>query len=225
MNAEVFPIVDEILREHKQKAIYSTSLLPDPVTCRDKFVSNEAAWKGVKIRTAGRWQSETIQNWGGSPVFMPLGDLYIALQRGTVDCTLLVYNLLQSFKITEVAKYVTRADHSVNYLVLTMNLGVWSKLSPADQHILLAAGRETERHQFDLMDRDMKRAIGEMKASRVKFCTPNQAELDRLVAKAQIWDKVRQAAGPRGNRIVDVLQKYRDQVRRGPTDTLESTGC
>ena len=71
----------------------------------------------------------------------------------------------------------------------------------------------------------MKRVIGEMKASRVKFCTPNQAEFDRLVAKAQIWDKVRQAAGPRGNRIVDVLQKYRDQVRRGPTDTLESTGC
>ena len=225
MNAEVFPIVDEILREHNQKAIYSASLLPDPVTCRDKFVSNEAAWKGVKIRTAGRWQSETVQNWGGSPVFMPLGDLYIALQRGTVDCTLLVYNLLQSFKITEVAKYVTRADHSINYLVLTMNLGVWNKLSPAEQQILLAAGRETERHQFDLMERDMKRVIGEMKASRVKFCTPNQAEFDRLVAKAQIWDKVRQAMGPRGNRIVDVLQKYRDQVRRGSMDTLESTGC
>jgi TRAP-type C4-dicarboxylate transport system substrate-binding protein len=225
MNAEVFPIVDEILREHNQKAIYSASLMPDPVTCRDKFVANEAAWKGVKIRTAGRWQSETIQNWGGSPVFMPLGDLYIALQRGTVDCTLLVYNLLQSFKITEVAKYVTRADHSINYLVLTMNLGVWNKLSPAEQQVLLAAGRDTERHQFDLMDRDMKRVIDAMKASRVKFCTPNQAELDRLVGKAQIWDKVRQAVGPRGNRIVDVLQKYRDQVRRGPADTHDNTPC
>ena len=41
--------------------------------------------KGLKIRTPGGFQTSYIKSLGAEPVFMPLGDVYLALETGTID--------------------------------------------------------------------------------------------------------------------------------------------
>src|SRR5690606_21597738 len=107
-------------------------------------------WQGALVRTAGKWQARTLEVWGAKPVVIDLGDAYTALQRGTADCLLLVYNLIDSFKLYEVVKHVTRIDHSINMVVVQANLDVWNKIPAEDQEILVQAGREAQQHILDL---------------------------------------------------------------------------
>ncbi|MDD3473993.1 MAG: TRAP transporter substrate-binding protein DctP, partial [Syntrophaceae bacterium] len=41
--------------------------------------------KGMKIRSPGGMQTNYIKALGAEPVFMPLGDVYIAMDTGTID--------------------------------------------------------------------------------------------------------------------------------------------
>ncbi len=42
-------------------------------------------YKGVKMRQCGRVQARMLADVGGSAVFMPGGEVYMAIQRGTID--------------------------------------------------------------------------------------------------------------------------------------------
>lgn len=61
--------------------------------------------KGLKIRTPGGHQTNYIKSLGAEPVFMPLGDVYLALETGTIDGLVTCPPLVLAFKLHEVAKY------------------------------------------------------------------------------------------------------------------------
>jgi len=85
----VKPAVTAIYGRYGNQVVSVTPIiLPDPITCRDRFLAGPDDWKGVIVRTAGRWQAESIKAWGGNAVVIPPGELYTALERGTVNCTL-----------------------------------------------------------------------------------------------------------------------------------------
>lgn len=215
---EVDPILREIYAPHKHHMVGSLPILmADPVSCRSKFLAGPEDWKGRLVRTAGRWQAETIKLWGGSPVVFALGDLYAALQRGTVDCTLLVYNLLEAFKLYEVAPYLTRIDHSINYGTININADVWKKFSPGDQQVVMQVGQEVlvwGAHELKSQEDAVLKRLAQKGA---KFCTPGPGELQRLVAAA---DSVREAIGkqvtPKGRQVMEVAARYRLQTAAGP---------
>jgi len=67
-NKEVLPMVDAIYEKRGSRVVSAPpALLPDPITCRDRFLSGPEQWKGVKIRTAGRsretlwWQPSCLR--------------------------------------------------------------------------------------------------------------------------------------------------------------------
>jgi TRAP-type C4-dicarboxylate transport system substrate-binding protein len=216
---EVNPILDEVFQKFNQKLVGTATITADAVTCKTKFLPNAQAWKGALVRTAGRWQAETLKAWGANPTVINLGDLYSALQRGTVDCTLLVYQLLDSFRIYEVGKHITRIDHSINYPVITMNLDVWKKLGPEAQKIILEADREATRKGLEMKRSLTVDVIAKFKKEGVQFCTPAPEELRRLRdATNQVWDQIRKEQGDAGRRIMAVAAKYRDKVTSGPTE-------
>src|SRR6056297_1050469 len=54
---EVMPIVDDIYAEYGSRVVSAPPvLLPNPVTCSDRFLSGPDQWAGALVRTAGRWQ-------------------------------------------------------------------------------------------------------------------------------------------------------------------------
>lgn len=85
--------------------------------------------KGKKIRTSGTVTMELLKQSGATPVSLPSVDVYMALQRGTIDGVTLGYYLLKAYKWAEVVNYVTLPDsYSAAALNLLMNLEVYNEL-------------------------------------------------------------------------------------------------
>jgi TRAP-type C4-dicarboxylate transport system substrate-binding protein len=61
--------------------------------------------KGLRIRSPGGHQTNYIKALGAEPVFMPLGDVYLAMETKNVDGLVTCPPLVLAFKLHEVAKY------------------------------------------------------------------------------------------------------------------------
>lgn len=218
-NRESLPILDAIYEKRGSRVVaVPPVLLPDPVTCRDRFVSGPEQWKGVKIRTAGRWQAETIKRWGGSPTVIPPGELYTALDRGTVDCTLMIYNGVLSLKLYEPAKFITRNEHSIASGSINVSNAVWNKLSEADRKIMLKVGEEVADWGIAEYTRIFSETIKRLGDLGAKFCVPDAKEFARLVAAANdVFEKeISPKASADGQKLIELVKRYRNQVVTRP---------
>lgn len=97
-----------------------------------KPISKMADLKGVKLRSPGGHQTNYIKALGAEPVFMPLGDVYMAMETGTVDGIVTCSPLILAYKLHEVAKNATVLTFGCVTEGAIMNMNVWNKL-PADQ--------------------------------------------------------------------------------------------
>lgn len=83
--------------------------------------------KGLKIRAPGGHQTNYIKSLGAEPVFMPLGDVYLALETGTIDGLVTCPPLVLAFKLYEVAKYGVVATFGCVTEGVIMNQKSWDK--------------------------------------------------------------------------------------------------
>ena len=60
--------------------------------------------KNIKLRAAGGVSTRVAKAWGAAPVTMATGEIYPALQRGTVDALIFYAYGLKDYKFFEVAK-------------------------------------------------------------------------------------------------------------------------
>lgn len=110
-----------------------------------KPVKTLADLQGLKLRTAGAWL-EISREMGAAPVTMPGGDVYPALERGTIDAT--EWGTLwenQSPGFHRVTKYVIipGVHQPTAPFELVINSDAWAKLSESDQQIIRDAAFNT----------------------------------------------------------------------------------
>ena len=84
--------------------------------------------KGLKVRSPGGHQTQYIKALGAEPVFMPLGDVYLAMETGTVDGIVTCPPLVISFKLHEVAKYGVVTTFGCVSEGVIMNGDSWKKV-------------------------------------------------------------------------------------------------
>ncbi len=83
--------------------------------------------KGMKIRSPGGLQTLCIQAIGATPVFMPLGDVYLSMETGVIDGVVTCPALVKAFKIYEVADYGVPVSFGCVSEGLFMNKRSWDK--------------------------------------------------------------------------------------------------
>jgi TRAP-type C4-dicarboxylate transport system substrate-binding protein len=93
-----------------------------------KPVLKVSDFKGLRIRSSGVIESQTIKKLGGNPVSMPISELSIALQKGVVDAAVTPYAALRSFKLIDLTKHITKINHSGTLMVVLMNKKKWNSL-------------------------------------------------------------------------------------------------
>jgi len=101
-------------------------------------------FKGLKMRSFSRGDAETLTALGAAPTVMSSSEMYMALQRGTVDGATTGMPAAVSRKITEVQKYMTEANYTTAQFTVQANLDVWNKLPKDQQDIILKAGKDAE---------------------------------------------------------------------------------
>ncbi len=84
--------------------------------------------KGMKIRSPGGLQTKAIQALGATPVFMPLGDVYLSMETGVIDGVVTCPALVRAFKLHEVSKYCVPTSFGCVSEGLFMNQKFYDKL-------------------------------------------------------------------------------------------------
>ena len=102
------------------------------VTNSKRPIKTPADLKGLKIRTMENpMHIAFFKELGANPTPMSWGELYTALQQGTVDAEENPYAMIDDGKFYEVQKYVSETGHVFSYEILIANKKFMGKL-PAD---------------------------------------------------------------------------------------------
>lgn len=96
--------------------------------------------RGMKIRTPGGHQTHYIKALGAEPIFMPLPDVYLAMETGTIDGLVTCPPLVLGAKLYEVAKHGAVATFGCVTEGVVMNLDSWRKVPEDQKRIIEAVG-------------------------------------------------------------------------------------
>ena len=104
-----------------------------------------ADYKGLKVRTAGSAQATMYRALGLIPTDLTPPEVYMALQRGTIDGACSGSSRFFLSKWYEVTPYLTQ-DYTLPYIAywLSINVRYWDRLPKEDQKIMIDAAREIE---------------------------------------------------------------------------------
>jgi TRAP-type transport system periplasmic protein len=177
---------------------------------RTMFLKTPADWKGQKMRTGGRWQSRLAEMWGASPLFMPPGDLYLALQRGTIDGFLLIFDIVYGLKLYEVAPYITDTGLSNTIEIVTMNLDQWKALSKQDQAIFDTAAKEVEFWNYEETLKVLEEIKKNIVAKGGKIYELNKEEKSLYMKDVNALEpEVAKVSKETGRKFIEILKKFR----------------
>ena len=85
-------------------------------------------FKGVKVRVPPS-ESPHVKSLGGVPVNMAGPDVYMALERGTLDASFHPWETAFSYRWYEIVRYHTKGDfYLAGLFICTMNTNTWNKL-------------------------------------------------------------------------------------------------
>jgi TRAP-type mannitol/chloroaromatic compound transport system substrate-binding protein len=120
--------------------------------------------KGLKMRFPG-FGGEVFKRAGGIPVNIPGGELYTAMQTGTIDAVEWVgpYNDL-AFGFQQVAKYYYYPGwhEPGSMLEFTINLDAWNSLPPHLQSIVTVAAKAVNQDLLDEYTASNNRALQDL---------------------------------------------------------------
>ena len=139
--------------------------------------------KGKKWGVSGSTASKATALLGGAPTTMSSGELYLALQRGTIDgCTRPLITGLGR-KLYEVVEHLSVTNMAYFCSFLIINKKKWDSLPKDVQEIMKEAAKQRDQEQLQRLKVFMKKAIELYKEKGVKVHIANQEELAKFKEK------------------------------------------
>jgi len=130
--------------------------------------------KGKKLRSFPnemmRWQLEAM---GFNVQIMPLPEVYLAIQQGTVSGQENPIDTIYANKFYEVAPNVTLTQHVYSPIPMTISEKTWQKLSPADREAVSKAAKEASDWSRKEVSSNDDRLLAEMTAKGAKIARPS----------------------------------------------------
>ena len=130
--------------------IIATSPFPAQVFFCKQPVKSIADLKGRKIRVAGPSQGDFLNALGAQPVAIAFGEVYTALERGTVDCAVTGTGTGNAQKWYEVANHLYTLVASWGISGYMVNIAWWNKLDPQVRTFLEKYFAQVEDAQWKL---------------------------------------------------------------------------
>ncbi|HDM74864.1 MAG TPA: ABC transporter substrate-binding protein [Deltaproteobacteria bacterium] len=145
--------------------------------------------EGKKWGISGSTASKATELLGGAPTTMSSGELYLALQRGTIDgCTRPLITGLGR-KLYEVVEHLSVTNMAYFCSFLAINKKKWDSLPEDVQEIMKKAAKERNQEQLHRLLAFMKKAIKLYQDKGVKVHIATQEELAKFKEKmAPVYD-------------------------------------
>ena len=216
-------IYNESVEKFKPKELADTKLMyftsatnAYPLTIK-KPIRTVEDFKGLKIRTLGN-MALYMKDLGATPISMPVGDLYGALDKGVVDATINNTLTLDHWKFADLIKYMLLWHWGPGTAWgLHMNWKVWNGLSIDIQKVFEEANKKYVWKQVEYQEASDKVGldIALKKGMQVNGPTPEltkeltkraQSGYDRYVADMK-------AKGLPGREFLDFLLKRAEELK------------
>jgi len=179
-------------------------------------VEKIADFAGLKFRSTTTIVSEALKIFGAVPVAGPVTALRDGLAKGVYDGTSFTDEAVYNFKISKFIKHVTHFPgglYTTSFLIV-MNKDAWSKISAADQRIVMARfGESYSKLIGKRWDEYEAAAPAKLKADGATYHTLQGKALEDVKAKlAHFETEWIEKVGKLGVDGKAALKMFRDEV-------------
>ncbi len=139
-------------RELERLGVRIVATFPYPAQvffCR-KPIAGLGDFKGLKVRVNGPSPGDLMNALGAQPTALAFGEVYSALERGTVDCGVTGTGSGNGVKWYEVTSHLYNLPISWSTAAYFVNLAWWNKLDPAVRSFLEAQLKQVQEAQWKL---------------------------------------------------------------------------
>ena len=173
-----------------------------------KLVKTPADFDGLKIRGYSKYSAETIKAMGASSVTMGSSEVYMGIQRGTIDGQTSGTTAMRDRKMYEVHKYLTVTNHASPEFIVAINEKSYSKLNADQKKALDAAALEVrDMIRANAKAEDLK-ALADLKAKGMEVYEVPENELQAWRdATTPVWDLFIKENGKFGQELIDICVK------------------
>ncbi len=170
------------------------------ITNSVRAIKNPEDVDGLKIRLMeNQVHMASFKELGAYPTPMPMGEVFTALQQGTVDGQENPLVNIYTSKLHEVQKHVSLTGHVYSPAVLMINKGVWDSFTPEQRELVQQAANDA---------RDWER----------QFCIDGEAKYLELLKKNLTVTEVDKAAWAKA--LAPVYKKYEDEIGKEIIESL-----
>ncbi|WP_370302260.1 TRAP transporter substrate-binding protein DctP [Pseudooceanicola sp.] len=170
--------------------------------------------RGLKIRASGATTELAVKSLGMVPVRMPPSDMYLALERGTIDGTVFNVPNMFSYKLDEVLEATTvNAGLGQTSMTMIINEALWQSLSEQDRADLTAVSAEmgaTLSAEFQALTEQSYDRLPEAEITAITLSDATLAQMnDAMEEVRKDWVDQMNARGLPGG---EVLQAFQDAL-------------
>jgi TRAP-type C4-dicarboxylate transport system substrate-binding protein len=148
--------------------------------------------KGMKVRGGSREMDMMLKAAGASVITLPSNEIYAAMQTGAMDAAMTSSTSFISFKLEEIAKFLTSGRQRTYWFMfepLLMSKEVFSKLPKAQQDVIMGVGAELEAFARDAAKADDKAAADLYAKAGAKVVDMDEPTLKKwqAIARDTAW--------------------------------------
>ncbi|WP_175638383.1 TRAP transporter substrate-binding protein [Metabacillus schmidteae] len=138
---------------------------------------------GLKITTPEFPLSiSTFKAFGSNPTPMAFGELYMALQQGTVDAQENPIANTYASKFNEIQDYLNLTGHQYMPLPVAISEEFWQTLTPEEQEIIKSSASEAATFHREILRENEEKMISELQDAGMTVIQPDR---DKFREKAE----------------------------------------
>ena len=197
--------------------LYVMAFPPYQVVSMKAPIKTLADFKGRVLRSAGGSMNLAINALGATPAEIPVGEMYVALQRGTVDGTISAFASIKGYNVHDIAKSMSgNAAFGTFVNILACNVDKWKALPKEIQGALTKAGQDITVSAAKFMDGETDNLKAEFKAKGMEIYDFAPGELSAINAKlGGVQDEWVKRLAARGLPAAEALKQYRSHLAAG----------
>jgi len=185
-NPEFLATIDGRFQELGVKLLFyvPNAIMRGPLMT-NKRVRTMEDMKGLLIYTPAPNVAALVKALGTSTVFVPTGEVYGALERGTFQGALSLQELYLALNLYEKSKYLVDYAFNGGTMPFFISLKAWNKLSKDSQKVMVDAAQQVQTGWFNTQVK-FDQEIGAKLGEKLEIITLAPEERER-------WDKAMMA--------------------------------
>ncbi|MDQ0341026.1 TRAP-type C4-dicarboxylate transport system substrate-binding protein [Caldalkalibacillus uzonensis] len=203
---EEFP---ELQEEHADTTpLWLFTAEPAQILSASKPIKTLEDMKGLRVRSPSPLANKIIEALGATPVSMPMGDVYEALARGTIDAAMAPFSTAHDYNFHEVIDYITVGYFSMTPFFSVMNTDLYESLSDHDRELIDGlTGLKMAQHAGATFDKAGERGKQTAQEKGVELIELDEDQLalwqEALEPVIEEWINEMEHAGLPGQAIYD----------------------